>query len=339
VGQAWFEEVQAAVPPDLRAAVEKGQGGLGKMWMHLVGLASESAPPRDVPAFLALLEATPALEIRLHLLGYYLPSYHQTLPRERLLAVAQGEPAACDEYMQAVCDKPGDWDGLRASLLESPEQTKVALLSVLRRWHDLVMAPREATLLAAMQRDAEAKRRLAGRLTPERLIEVATNGVQYVPQAGIRRVLLLPSVLLRPWLVILEHRETKIVCYSVADENLSADETGAPQQLVRLYKALADERRLQILKELAVESRTLQELADRVGISKSLAHHHMVTLRAAGLTRVSSGHDKLYSLREDAIATAGEGLADFLAAPPSAPGQEARPPARRRRSGGRRPKE
>src|SRR5205823_6608471 len=99
----------------------------------------------------------------------------------------------------------------------------------------------EAELMAAVRRDAEAKRRLMGRLAPERLIEVATNGVQYTPQAGIRRVLLIPSVLLRPWIIVLEHRDAKIICYSVAEESLAPRTRPGPGKARRAPRRLREE--------------------------------------------------------------------------------------------------
>jgi len=43
------------------------------------------------------------------------------------------------------------------------------------------------------------------------------------------------------------------------------DDAALPQRLVRLYKALADERRFRMLKKLATESYSLQEMADELG--------------------------------------------------------------------------
>ncbi len=43
-----------------------------------------------------------------------------------------------------------------------------------------------------LQRDAEAKRAMKQTMSFERLIETATNGLEYVPEPGHRRVLLIP---------------------------------------------------------------------------------------------------------------------------------------------------
>src|SRR5579871_6848093 len=58
VGRSWFEDIQAAATAELSAALG-AIGGLSKLWIHLMELGLESAPPRDVPAFLGFLEAAP----------------------------------------------------------------------------------------------------------------------------------------------------------------------------------------------------------------------------------------------------------------------------------------
>jgi DNA-binding transcriptional ArsR family regulator len=82
--------------------------------------------------------------------------------------------------------------------------------------------------------------------------------------------------------------------------------------LVRLHKALGDEKRLRMLKVLAQGPATLQELADAVGLAKSSAHHHTVILRSAGLVRVTLEENSRYSLRREFIPEASAMLGTFL---------------------------
>src|SRR5207248_2083975 len=81
---------------------------------------------------------------------------------------------------------------------------------------------------------------------------------------------------MRPWNVSCAHDDTYVFCYPVADESVGGDRTEPPAHLLRLHKALADERRLRILKLLTVSDRNLQELSDALGLAKSTAHHHKV---------------------------------------------------------------
>jgi DNA-binding transcriptional ArsR family regulator len=65
---------------------------------------------------------------------------------------------------------------------------------------------------------------------------------------------------------------------------------------------------------LAEREASLQELADALGVGKSLMHHHMVILRAAGLVRVRMGGDRHYQLRKETLASIPDLLQTVLAA-------------------------
>jgi DNA-binding transcriptional ArsR family regulator len=103
----------------------------------------------------------------------------------------------------------------------------------------------------------------------------------------------------------------KIYCYPVADESMAKDSTIPPVRLVRLYKALADERRLRILKMLMTRSYSLQEIADEFGVAKTTMHHHLATLRTAGLV-LARPNESQYSLRHNMLAEVGELLNAYL---------------------------
>jgi DNA-binding transcriptional ArsR family regulator len=303
VGPAWFERIRATASPDLLSAIARFALHGGTAWCHLLGLAYESAPPKDVATFLARLDATEPVELRLHMLGYYIHDDHSAISPDVMRQAARGDVAAQQEVSASahLCDA-ADQETLQHLFSLTPEETKRHVLEMLRAWHSEVFRDQEPTLMPILARDAAAKRRLIGTMPVERLVDLATNGVQYTPEAGIRRVILIPQVTFRPWVLISGHRDARIFCYAVADESLAADTEPASARLVRLYKALADERRLQILKKLATESCTLQEMADSLGVGKSLMHHHVTSLRAAGLVRCRMGADKRYELRHDALA-------------------------------------
>ncbi len=113
--------------------------------------------------------------------------------------------------------------------------------------------------------------------------------------------------------MISEDKDLRIFTYPVADEHLTADPAAPPNRLVDLYKALGDERRLRLLYLLGAEPRTLGELAAKMDLAKSTTHHHLRTLRQAGLVRIVIGdQDKCYELRGDTVPEAGELLARYL---------------------------
>jgi DNA-binding transcriptional ArsR family regulator len=82
-------------------------------------------------------------------------------------------------------------------------------------------------------------------------------------------------------------------------------------ELVRFFKALADETRLQLVGLLARRPHSGEELAAILAVKPATISHHLTKLAEAGLVRsAAQGHSKLYALRLDAIhAMAGRLLA------------------------------
>ncbi len=309
----WFDAARTKVTPDLLKDIQTFLSDCNHVWNHLIGLVYESAPPRDVPAFLAHLRETEPLEVRLHLIGYYRRSTRRTTPLDVMLRAAEGDQEAQRQVLKtSFSDHDDHWQELLHRLFSiDPETTKASLLTILESWYERVFRDLEPRITPILERDLEAKRALKPTMTPERFIETATNGLEYVPELGFRKVVLIPSYVNRPWNELCEYQDMKIFCYPVADENIAEDSNVPPVRLVRLYKALADERRLRILKMLMTKSYSLQELADEFGVAKTTMHHHLVTLRIAGLVRIQSD-EHFYSLRQNTLSEVSELLNTYL---------------------------
>ena len=316
VGKRWFDDVRKKASPDLLASVEQfGLHGCHEIWKYMLGLAYDCPAPQDVPAFIALVEATDPLELRLHMLGYYVRQHRRTTSHEIILQAAQGDIEAQKKLLKTSSPDDTHWQTtLRWVLSLEPAAMKSLLLDIFLGWYDEVFRELEPQILSILACDAETKLALRPTVSAEQLIEIAT-GFEYVPEPGIQRVVLIPSYILRPWNVITERYDTRIFCYPVADESIAADNQAPPARLVRLAKALADERRLRILKKLTTGSYTLQELAEDFGVAKTTMHHHLIALRSAGLVRMNLS-DKRWSLRQGMVDNLGELLNTYLKGTP-----------------------
>jgi DNA-binding transcriptional ArsR family regulator len=287
-------------------------GPTAKPWGALVKLIRQEPVARDVSALIDRVAATSPMEIRLNVLWYYAPWNRGTTDLDQIRAAAEGDRAAQDALLANPSYLSEDPSSYRRLMALDPDETKETVHEILTLWYSDVFAEDEEDLRAVLGRDAKSKRDLITSLAPEELIERATNGVQYKAQPWIRRVLLVPHVSMRPWNVMNAYDDVSVVCYPVADESLGIDVAAPPARLVRLHKALGDEKRLRMLKRLARSSATLQELSEEVGLAKSSTHHHTVILRAAGLIRVTLEEDSRYTLRREFVPEASGWLADFL---------------------------
>jgi biotin operon repressor len=117
-----------------------------------------------------------------------------------------------------------------------------------------------------------------------------TRGVLYRPEPGVGSVLLTPSLVHRPWNLVVDHGGRRLFCYPARLESeLAAPDLG----LVAIYRALGDGTRLRILRRLAAGPASVARMSDQLGLAKSTIHEHLESLRAAGLVhlRTSAGFE------------------------------------------------
>jgi len=309
LGAARLEEIRAAAPPELlRQAAELLPD---KSAALLLGLVYTTPKPRTASAFLEHLAATDPVEIRLHMLGYYMRSHHATDP-ETIRRAAEGDAEAIGELL-AVAAEYADADtcaDMERAARTDPAEGKRQLLDLLTGWAEHVlpaMAPADPTLA---ERDAEAKRELVTSVPPEQVVERLAPGIQWAPGPEIDRVVLFPAYSPRPWVYMSEYKRVKIFCYPITLDREPAG-PGDPAELVRLYKALGDESRLKLLKRLQAGPISLSDAAQEVGLAKSTTHHHLAILRQAGFVLIQEGDDT-YKLRPDLRPEPGALLQQYL---------------------------
>jgi len=336
IGAEWLADAERAAGADLVRRLHDFAQGTGDGLIHLLALAYD-APGRDVASFIGHLRELAADEIVLHAIAHYEYHYRRMTPPETMRAAVDGDRAAIREFLHSVRDWP-EWQAfLERNLGRDVEDIKAEVIGLLTEWNERVWLPQQERIMAILERDADAKRELSRRLPFEEFVEVATNGVRFVPHPGIERVVLVPDYINRPWVSNIEHRGAMILIYPVADESVAADLDTPPLRLVRLAKALGDEKRLRILRALAENPRGLADLAEQFEMPKTTMHHHMVTLRSAGLVSVGAG-TKDYRIRRDALPDLVQLLSGYIGTDTDGEGRASasasRRPPRRRRPGG-----
>ena len=335
VGAQWVAEVKERAGENLWKRVEEVSLGDSDTFIHLVGLVHDTPAPRDVPAFIDHLRETDADEIRLHLVQFYARETRRMTPPSVIRAAIGGDADARREFLRTSYPEWETWTSYLERVLDlDGDAFKADLVATLQEWYERVWKAESITIMPIIERDAEAKRAQLREMPIDRFITAATNGVEFAPRPGIDRVVMVPSFVNRPLVTYYEFGEALIIIYPVADESVSADSDAPPLRLVRLSKALGDEKRLRILRALADGEKTLMELAEMFGVAKTTMHHHMIVLRSAGLISVGVG-SKRYRLRQESVPDVGALLSGYLGAatgPSAASGAPASP--RRRRAAG-----
>jgi DNA-binding transcriptional ArsR family regulator len=323
--------------PALSGAVAAAGKRSGEAWLHLLGLALELPAPTAL-GFVDALEEVDALELRRHLVGVHVPAWVSLVGADTLERVAAGDEAAIETLLEHPRYYAGRApEALPTLLAGTAEDTKTRALAALRLFAAEAFSPREDEVMARLAASAEATRAQADALPPRELIASVTRGYLYDPEPEFGQVILVPHAGSRPLLLLCQHRDARIICYPVPDKAVDP-EMSLAARAVAVGRALGDERRVQILRRLALADATLDELAEATALARSTTHHHVTQLRAAGLVALrGNARGYWYALRPDGLAEAQRAIGELALAPASfesATAPATRSPGRPRKSAG-----
>lgn len=314
LGPAWQEQVRELTPSDLEDEIRALGGPYCSTWLAISSLLITAPHPHDPDNVYAWLASIDDQRLRRWILGYSAHEEDETLIEQ----ASQGDIDAVRSLMGDVADHKKDFIEHLIGLVEAEGLPK-RFAEVLTRFRKEVFVEYEEEFSGAIARAAAARKAVANRDDAKAVIEDATSGIEFDIPLGVRRVVLIPSVVTRPLSLIDGHRGTLLVYYAIADEFMDSDPEAPPSWLLRTYKALSDEKRLRILRRLSEGETTLDELTEMLDLSKSTVHHHISILRGAGLVRVrmiTEGKDevkrKAYALREHSLENATGFLDTYL---------------------------
>lgn len=315
LGSAWFDDLQSGMSDETVADLESLASG--DVWIALVAMLPEAGQGGSVADFIEFIDSYDSVELRSRLTQCYdlFGDSHQDL----IGRAAKGESGAADELLALdTFNKPkmNRWSDTLGFLLGmSPDETKALLVRTMSGFQRDVFASKEESFRKQLQSDFNSKSSMARQVSPERLIEIATSGITVSEETVSQPIVLMPTMVARPWVVISPGPDFDVYGYSVSDECLDLDSDAPPPWLVKVYKALGDERRLRVLRRLGEGDASLAELARDADIAKSTLHHHLMLLRAAGLVSVELGENKKYSLRETTPSEAASVLNSYMHPP------------------------
>jgi len=312
LGDEWFDNLAAGMSDKTRD--DLASLGSGDVWIGLVALLPEAGLGGSVSDFIDFVKEYDPVDLRFRMSQCW--DIFDDQYQDLIADAAEGKEGAAEEFLALEqFDKPqmSRWAKTLETLLGlTPQETKDQIVGILSSFQDEVFAPYEKEFRHYLESDFESKRAMTRRLSPERVIEIATSGITLSGEHTSSPIVLMPSMVARPWVVVSSGPDFNVYAYSVSDENLDMDPDAPPPWLVKAYKALGDDRRLRILRKLAESDASLAELAKDSDIAKSTLHHHLMLLRAAGLIGVHIGDTKRYSLRRDTMSEAAASLEYYL---------------------------
>lgn len=315
VGAEWFEEFRARMPDDTVERLREMSGGLDHtflLWRTAGLIADRATGIESIDDSLDWLRDQPFRAALASELCWSAASAD-------LEAALDRDPDAIDRVVAAVAERDEkseeEWKlrsaEMRGFLSDGVDDLGSRLADLLGEIRDNAFRHVEEAWSAGMRRSAAAVEMMVPGSEAQDLIERVTQGIDYQIPLGTTRLVLVPSVIIRPWSMVQEIGSSVVIAYPVDEEHLSADPDAAPGWLVSFYKALGDGKRLKILRRLATGPADLTELTELLGMAKSSTFHHIGVLRSAGLVKVHLGgtNSGTYELRTRAFRDA-DGLLD-----------------------------
>ncbi|RWZ60172.1 ArsR family transcriptional regulator [Halobacillus fulvus] len=212
---------------------------------------------------------------------------------------SEGDRESVHFLMEAAQWNPFYPDYIQHIVHSDEKELKSHLIEVMEEWWRYVLEPNQKEYREILERDAESKREKRERLDAESFVEWATNGITYLPEPGVFKVLLIPHYVYRPWNVEADLEGTKVMYYPVSNESINPKKQSAPDEmLVRRLKALGDETRLTILKKLTINPYTLKQLTEELKMGKTTVHHHVKLLKSSRLVRQEGN---IYELNKQVV--------------------------------------
>jgi DNA-binding transcriptional ArsR family regulator len=308
-GDAWRRRAAALGDDYLTTLDHYGK----EVWINLLGLPFDRAEARTGAGLAATVGAMPAADLLRYLTGYYRRCFRRETPAAVMDAAIEGDPAARREFRRTSFADEIPWrDTLRHLLGREPDEIQEEFAGLVDRWQRDVYAEVEDAFVAAASRSLVAFRSATEGMALEGVVERAASGITFVPEAGQTEVVLLPSLAVRPLWAVTDHRAANVFAFPAPIPNDAR--TSPPARLVALGKAIGDETRLRILRELASEPATPPDLAARMGIPRTTLLHHLRILRLADLISVQV-HDSAYHqyrVRDEHFGEVARLLEDYL---------------------------
>lgn len=311
--RAWLERARAELTPSQLADLDSSFGESSQGLFHglVAPVLHRGEELADPAALVAATDGMSALDVAALLLEDVLPGREGRALADRALA---GDRSALAQVEEAVTSAVGSHKCSDVvGFLRDPGPAWARAQRAMQAW-----LPRfqEIGDRVARLQDADLATHSGDRdpSDPAALIERVTGGLRWLPDPGVRRVIMAPSYFARPFNYIYQGGDWRLFCYPIADAVLeAADRDAPPAGMVRLYRALGDATRMRILRLLTDRDWYLTELATQLELSKPTTKHHLALLRSAGLVTVTDqGNLTYYSIRRERVEQAGVLLGQYL---------------------------
>ncbi|WP_078594534.1 ArsR/SmtB family transcription factor [Evansella clarkii] len=220
-------------------------------------------------------------------------------------AVLQGETGESIEDLLSWISETEDLPPSLPTINQLPAEPPVPIMEtgpILEQWHRKYFSVLDPRIFQELNTQHLKTEEALSQLNEVEVIEKTTRGFYLENQPDEQKVFLLPQYHSRP-VVLYSYGENQLF-YQYAADGITGPGQSIPPESMRAQQALSDENRIKILKFLAEgQPETFKKIHEYSGLAKSTVHHHLISLRAAGLVRIhiSPGRPESFSYREEGL--------------------------------------
>lgn len=191
------------------------------------------------------------------------------------------------------------------------EQYRSRMVFLLSEWNSQYFSRCNPDIMVRLQQHAEERRQVLAGSPVAEFVNKTTNGFYFMPDEGLRKLVLIPQFHFQPINIIYNFGPLTICHYAA---RIPVPEEEIPPSMHRTLRSLGEKSRLKILKSLGGERKSFTEIARQAGLSKGIVHDHISSLRSAGLLNayIEGENVTSYSLRLEGIQQMNEQLFAYL---------------------------
>ncbi len=215
---------------------------------------------------------------------------------------------AIERRIRSLGDR--DTDAIMA-LYDRPEELRERMVRLIERFYREHYQQEMPNRLPGLERSVTAHRnqpladvgalarRLTGRATS--CLEPQEGGRPAICPGPYERLIFMPSLDMGAYVSCASVGRVHGLVYPCEPEFLGASPEQAEEaRLARIYKALADEQRLRILRMLREREMYAQEIVERTGLHQSVVSRHLAFMKAVGLLHARKQNNmKFFSLNPE----------------------------------------
>ena len=151
-------------------------------------------------------------------------------------------------------------------------------IALLKAWNEQYFQHIDHEILQRLKQDAEEKVDGIEKYSAKDIINQSSRFI--IETDKITSVCLIPAFHFQPMSLVDQFRDKLYITYPVNYNQNSFNE------VLKITKALGDERRLRILQLLSRGTYTFTDIVSEIGMAKGNIHHHLSILRGVGLLNI-----------------------------------------------------